>query len=115
MVEFIERLRAKPEHQRRRIAFGATSAITGVVAIGWFAAVLASGTLTLSGQGTLAQNPTLGDAVAESNSGFGSLMAGAAAFTGATSSEPTLTIVEGDTSSTLESPRRSDTRTVIPF
>ena len=48
MRDFIERLKSKPEHIRRRIAVGTTVGITGVVATAWFFTLLFAGTLSLA-------------------------------------------------------------------
>ena len=48
MRDFIERLKAKPEHVRRRIAIGTSAGITGVVATGWFFTLLFAGNLSLA-------------------------------------------------------------------
>ena len=48
MMDFIERLKAKPEHVRRRIAVGTSVAVTGVVTAAWFLTLLFSGTLSLA-------------------------------------------------------------------
>ncbi len=64
MRDFIERLRAKPEHVRRRIAFGTTFGITGLITLVWVSAVVVSGNLALAvpelpgDTGTIAQAPT---------------------------------------------------------
>jgi hypothetical protein len=64
MMDFIERLKAKPEHVRRRIAVGTAAGITGVVTAAWFFTLLFAGTLSLAipeggvNSGTLAQTNT---------------------------------------------------------
>ncbi len=37
MLHHIERIKQKPEHHRRMIAFGASAAITSVIALTWIA------------------------------------------------------------------------------
>jgi hypothetical protein len=62
MRDFIERLKAKPEHVRRRIALGTSLGITGVVATAWFFTLLFAGTLSLAIPPTIVgQNATLAD------------------------------------------------------
>ncbi len=112
MQDFIERLRAKPEHVRKQIAMGTATALTGLVAVGWLGALVAGGTLALT--------PTSEESVLASESeesGFVSLLGAAGAAVGATSTEPELNVIESNTSSTLDNRavQQTDTRTVIPF
>jgi hypothetical protein len=37
MLHHVERIKRKPEHHRRAIAFGASAAVTGVIALAWLA------------------------------------------------------------------------------
>lgn len=115
MQDFIERLRAKPEHVRKQIAIGTSGALTGVVALGWIVSMAAGGTLALkSSTPTDTNAPDFAALAEETQSEFNSLMGAAGAFT-ATSSEPALT-VESNSRSTLDRNEQvDDTRTVIPF
>ena len=86
--DHIERIKTKPEHVRRRIAFGTSIGITGVVATVWFFTLLFGGTLSLdisptilNTDGTIAQSPDTSTAnpgntnsVASSNSNFSQLL-----------------------------------------
>jgi hypothetical protein len=114
MRDFIERLRAKPEHQRKQIAVGASAGVTGFVALGWIAAVTASGTLSLA-----PSEPILAEAdrstAEEVRSGFSELLGAASAFSNGTTTEAELTIVDTGSSSTIEPQPVADNRTVIPF
>ncbi len=60
MRDFIERLRAHPEHIRHRIAMGTTVGFTGLVAIVWFGTLVTSGSLALNlaAPGTAPANAT---------------------------------------------------------
>jgi hypothetical protein len=60
VIDYVERLRAKPEHVRRRIAMGTTLGVTGVVTAGWLLITFLSGTLTLTPTST--SNATLATA-----------------------------------------------------
>lgn len=120
MFDFIERLRAKPEHVRKRIAFGTAAGITGVVTLGWMAALVAGNVFILTPD---PDAPTLADtakplstAVAEAQVDVTKLLGAASASTDS-SAPANLTIIETDTSSTLTSPTTPthDDRTVIPF
>lgn len=119
MLDFIERLRQKPVHVRRRIAAGTAVTLTGLVALGWVGALAAGNVFILTpveDAPSLAQ--TSGDltgAVANARTSFGELM-GAVKNADSTTNEPSLIIVESESSSTLTSDApKEDTRTVIPF
>jgi hypothetical protein len=87
--DHVERLKAKPEHIRKRIAVGTSVGITGVVAVVWFFTLLFGGTLSLAtpatvvqSNGTLAEvnsdgstvNPGDANSVASANTGFSQLL-----------------------------------------
>lgn len=106
----IERLRARPEHVRKQVAFGIAGSITGLVFVGWMAALATGGALTLK------SDPAASKSFAEANS---QLMAGVAAsgknFLGSTTTSPTLTIEDRDSSSTFVEKQPEEERTVISF
>lgn len=118
MQDFIERLRAKPEHERRRIALAASGTMTGLIAVMWFGAVVASGTLALDNGDTAnseaAEAPRYDRALAEAQNGFSQMFAAVGAIQSATSTDG-LVIVETNASSTISAPQTPDSRTVIPF
>jgi hypothetical protein len=88
--DHVERLKAKPEHIRKRIAVGTSVGITGVVATVWFFTLLFGGTLSLAthptiygSDGTVADTNGNGgtdgggtqtNAVAETNAPFSQLL-----------------------------------------
>ncbi len=115
MLDFIERLRQKPEHVRRRIATGTAVTLTGLVTLGWIGALAAGNAFILQPSPeapTLAQTGTpLTGAV--KNAPLSSLMGAAGAREG--SAEASLIIVESDSSSTIAEPAAVEERTVIPF
>lgn len=119
MRDFIERLQAKPEHVRHRIAFFSSFSITAVVAVAWFAAVANSGVLTLapldassgSGLGAATGASAL---VKETSSGWNDLLGAVGAAGDTSSADPALSIVDERASSTLDR-NTVDERTVIPF
>lgn len=118
MHDFIERLRAKPEHQRRQIAFATSGAVTGLIAVMWFGAVVASGTLALEsssdGDRAVAEAPRYDETFAEGQNRFSELFAAVGAVGNATSTD-SLVIVETSSSSTIAPPQSPERRTVIPF
>ncbi len=112
--DYIEHLKRKPEHIRRRIALGSTAGVTALVFAGWLTALLTSDALALT-----PQNPAMSAEIAEANrqtsQGFSELLGAASAFqSGTTQTEEGLMIVDGEQSSTVSAPAE-DTRTVIPF
>ena len=117
MHDLIERLRAKPEHERRRIALATSGTVTGLIAIMWFGAVIASGTLALENNDAdtrVAEAPRYEEALGSAGASFSELFAAVGAVGSATSTEG-LVIVETNASSTIAAPAAADTRTVIPF
>ncbi len=88
--DHVERLKAKPEHIRKRIAVGTSVGITGVVATVWFFTLLFGGTLSLAthptiygsdgtvtdsnGDGGTDAGGTQTNAVAETNAPFSQLL-----------------------------------------
>lgn len=119
MRDFIENLRAKPEHVRRQVAMGASAGVTGVVAVAWAAALFASGGLTLAPASAETVSGADFDALAEdTRSAFSELLGAAGAAGGASASQQAgIRVVDGETSSTLERDEApaADQRTVIPF
>ena len=119
MLDFIERLRQKPEHVRRRIAAGTAVTLTGLVALGWVGALAAGNVFILTpveDGPTLAQTSgQLTGAVSNARTSFGELM-GAVQSAESGSDEASLIIVESEAKSSLETKAPAeDTRTVIPF
>jgi hypothetical protein len=126
IVDFVGRLRAKPEHVRQRIALGTAVGTTAVVAVVWLLVLASSGVLVVNPAGnppgTLAQNsnPQIEQANAQAKNGFQNLL-GAVGFSFASSSPPALDVVgestspaPSDQSDNSQSPTGGD-QTVIPF
>jgi hypothetical protein len=130
IVDYVGRLRTKPEHVRRRIALGTAIGTTGVIAAAWLFVLVSSGSLLIPatpapGTSALAQNGAaqVQSATAQTQSGFQQLL-GAVGFASATTAQPSLTIVNtasssnsGDSSSdgsATQSPTGGD-QTIIPF
>ena len=114
--EHLERLRAKPHHERRRIALGSSLAITALVAVGWVGGLASSPSLALKDR----EDGDLGmqGALTDTRGSFSELVGAAGAAFGATSTPAQVTVVDTKARSTLDAPRanHNDTReTVIPF
>ena len=125
MRDYIERLRAKPEHIRRRIALGTSVGITGAVAGVWFLALIFSGNLSLAvpsvaaptsvlAESSNAQAPNLSGAFASTGSNFSQLL-GAVGVATATTAPATLIIEDQTPSTTPVAEQNSMGQTVIPF
>jgi hypothetical protein len=108
MNDLIERLRAKPEHVRKTVAFSASAGFTGVIALLWAVSLGSSGALALSSGP--AQEGELTSAFSES--GRTSLLSAVSAITNPQQGQ--VTVVETRASSTVPAPRAEE-RTVIPF
>lgn len=106
-MDFIERLRAKPDHVRKQIAFGAASGITGLVALMWGTAFIASGTLART---VPSEAPDVTSVLAES--GSNSLLGAIGALT--TREDGSITVVDTSASSSAKV-QTTEQRTVIPF
>lgn len=108
MNDFIERLRAKPEHVRKSIALGTAGSVTGLVALVW--------AVSFSSSGTFAFTPdpvgerTVSSAFAEASGP--SLLGAVGALI--SKEEGEVEVVGTRASSTVSAPRPEE-RTVIPF
>lgn len=109
MTDFIERLRAKPEHVRKHIALGTAGSITGVVALAWMISFSASGSFALS---PIPKNEG-GASASFAQAGSPSLFAAVGALVKAETTD-LIEVVETRASSTVAAPRPEE-RTVIPF
>lgn len=111
----IETLKQKPEHVRHQIALLTAFSVTGLVTMGWLAAMATSGTFALNT--TPAEEVPVVAQETPDASTFSNLMGAAGAAFGATSTDPDLTIVDSKTSSTLDAnaPMNASDKTVIPF
>lgn len=106
-MDFIERLRAQPDHRRKQIAFSVASGITGLVALMWFGAFTSSGALSRSSEPK--ENPIK---AAFTETDGASLLGAIGALT--TGEDGSIRVVGASASSTVETPSK-DERTVIPF
>ncbi len=109
--DYVESLRAKPEHVRRRIAVGSSIGVTALVAVGWFAALTSSGALAISPT----PDPTsaaLVKSATDTKEDFSGLLGAASAYQGA--KDGGVMVVDGQSSSTMKA-ESNDSPTVIPF
>ncbi|HEX8591372.1 MAG TPA: hypothetical protein VF696_01300 [Candidatus Paceibacterota bacterium] len=105
-------LKEKPHHVRERFAFGLAGGVTALVAIIWAVSLAGGGTLALTG-------PEVNDEATEAaRSSVSELLGAVGARSGASSSDPNLRIVDGETTTTLTAPPQSQnaaSATAIPF
>lgn len=116
--EHLERLRAKPHHVRRQIAFGTSLVVTALVAVGWMGALLSSPKLAIERTPTDGEEVNFQESLTETRSNFSDLVGAAGAALGATSSPTKIEVVDTKTSTTMDVKRDNynNTReTVIPF
>jgi hypothetical protein len=117
LTDHLERIRQKPHHVRRQIAFGTALGITLIVTIGWLGAKAGAGTFALNSPATDAFDTK--QAFSETKSNFSELLGAAGAAGGATSSAPSIVVVDGETRSTLDDTRQENyndtTKTILTF
>jgi hypothetical protein len=109
-------LHEKPEHVRRRIAAGAAGTITALIGIVWLTAHVTGGSFAIDQRAPEAADTTPGLA-GENREGFSELLGAVGSSIGATSSQPGLTIVDGNTTTTITPPpsQNQTNDTVISF
>lgn len=108
----VRTLRQKPEHVRERIAIASSAGVTGVIALIWAVSLTSSGALALDAR----PSDTPAElARQDMGSSMSELMGAVGALTGATTSAPELTIVDGPSASTYDEPVAPPSATVIPF
>lgn len=111
----VHSLRQKPEPVRKRIALGASAGLTALIGLVWASALLASDRLTLAPRPIAGAAEPAPEPAQELRSSFSALMGAVGAVTGATTSPPELTVIDGRTESTIEQPAPMPSATVIPF
>jgi hypothetical protein len=115
MIHHIHRLRNKPEHVRKNIAGAAAGALTALVAVGWVAATVAGGTLSVKPT-SLAASDSAPAAAPDNGSVFSQLL-GAVGAAGSGSTAPALKIVDDSSASVapVAATTSAGQQTVIPF
>ena len=113
----LNQVKAKPEHVRHRIAIGTSAAVTGLVAVFWLVGHATSGTFALSDSPGTRVTEEVAAEFGDSKTQLSDLMGAVGNSFGATSTDPELTIVDGQTSSTITPPPQGQPSdaTVIPF
>lgn len=115
LFQQVEAIRAKPQQVRRRVAFGVSGAVTGVIALAWFVGSFEGGAFTIpaSAYGVGADNTSVTVVQPQPDPAATTGMAGAAAALPSTNAHAPahIEIVSAPAATT------SDTKeqTVIPF
>lgn len=111
IFDHIERVKKQPHHVRKRVAFGAAYAATGLIAVVWLGTSLSSGAFALHDSNFAAAEAGAGNERVAGNAAPQQLAGAAAALRGVAANAPAhIEIV--DATSTSSAPRE---QTVIPF
>ncbi|HEY0010431.1 MAG TPA: hypothetical protein VGB97_00765 [Candidatus Paceibacterota bacterium] len=112
----LNQLKEKPEHVRHNVALGASVGVTAIVAVIWAVSHAASGTFALtSPNASDSEEPST---FADTQGNFKDLLGAVSEGFGATSTNSELTIVDGNTTSTIQpgtAAVSASDATVIPF
>ena len=98
MFDYLQKLRAKPEHVRERIAFGTAGVIAALIFVAWLAAFVAQGGLAFTPPGIVEPSSSESTQSASALSGF----LGASALNKAPEKSGGIEVVETRVSSTIE-------------
>jgi hypothetical protein len=120
MKDLIQRMKAKPEHVRKRIAFGTSVGVTALIGVLWVTTMATTGAFALNGKGSDADASQPKDASialtgTNVKSNFSQLMGAVGAVTSGSSTQPALTIIDGKTTSSFDATTTNPSATVIPF
>lgn len=111
VLEYIEQLRERPHHERKRIAVGTSLGISIFIAIVWLGISLSTGAFQVQGTSfAAATGEASATIVAGENTSNSANLAGAAAATAGYSSAPSIQVVDSPSA-----PAAQPEKTVIPF
>jgi hypothetical protein len=108
VIHHVERIKAKPHHIRKKVAFSIAAGVAGLVAFVWLSASLATGAFAIQGS-NFAQSVGGGATVETVEQGTSQLAGAAAALD---RSEPRIQIVSVTPTTT---PAAKNEETTIPF
>lgn len=111
IFDHIEQIKKKPHHVRKRIAYGAATAGTALVAFVWFVGALRTGTFAIQGS-SFTESTGQGSVVATGGTRGSQNLAGAGAAATLSSAPAHIEII--DTASSTQGAKRVE-QTVIPF
>lgn len=120
LSDHLNTLRQKPTHVRERIVLGVSVGVTAFVGIIWISSLASSqpfalNTVAAPTEDPYAQASAASQAALQSN--FSQLVGAVGAAVGATTSAPTLTTVDGESTSSFDARKTYTTSsaTIIPF
>ncbi len=111
IIHHVNRVKEQPHHIRKKVAFSVAGGVTGLVALVWLSASLATNSFAIQGSQFA---DAVGERPVEQVGPDGSQLAGAAAALSGEDNTPRIQIVNV-TPTTASATTTSDTRTVIPF
>ena len=113
IFDHIERVKAKPHHVRKRVAFGVAAGTSFLIAFVWFVGSYASGGFAIQGS-NFAMSTGQGGAVATTSASGSQALAGAAAAAAVQDANAPAHIEIVDTTPTAPAQKQSD-QTILPF
>lgn len=111
IIHHVNRVKEQPHHIRKQVAFTVAGSVTGLVALVWLSASLATNSFAI--QGTQFAD-AVGEQPVETVGPNGSQLAGAAAALESEDSTPRIQIVNVTPAATPAA-TSTDDRTIIPF
>lgn len=111
IIEYIEYLRGRPHHIRKRIALGVASGVSALIAFAWLASSLAVGTFAIQGS-DFAMSTGQGMAVATTSESGNQNLAGVDAASALKSADAPIHIEVVDTT---PAPVKKPEETTLPF
>ena len=116
IADHLDNIRDKPHHVRRRVAFGAAGAITGVIALLWLGLSLSTGTFALKDSNFAELTGAEPTDTTSADTEDTSALAGAAAAGREDDTTPHIEVVPpGNGVEKTSSGGSSNTQTIIPF
>jgi len=112
--EHLDRVRERPHHVRRRIAFGTAGLLAGAIGLLWLGTSLATGAFAIQGAG-FADATSGGIEVAPKGAPANQGLAGAAGAPSAGDTSATQVEVVPSSDAPIRSPSSGASSTIIPF
>ena len=111
IFDHIERIKEKPHHVRKRIAFGTATALSAFIALVWFTGSIATGAFAIQNP-PIAADAAQADAVATTSASGDQGLAGAAAAVQDTNAPAHIEIVD---TSVAAPTKTTSAPTILPF
>ncbi|HUY05215.1 MAG TPA: hypothetical protein VMV62_00615 [Candidatus Paceibacterota bacterium] len=111
LFDHIERIKGKPHHVRKQIAFGAAAGLSAFIALVWFAGSIATGAFAIRNT-SFAANTAQENTVATTSASGDQGLAGAAAAVQDANAPAHIEIVDTGAAAPAKS---TPTQTILPF